>query len=57
MEKCLKSARVPDLRLKIEAQIWNTENQNYNFAGKKEECVTWHFKDVFEIYQGTSRPP
>jgi hypothetical protein len=35
----------------------NHENQNYNFAGKKEECVTWHFKDVFEIYQGTSRPP
>jgi hypothetical protein len=39
------------------ADFTNHENQNYNFAGKKEECDTWHFKDVFEIYQGTSRPP
>jgi hypothetical protein len=22
----------------------NHENQKYNFAGKKEECVTWHLR-------------
>ena len=25
-------------------EIWVTENQNYNFAGKKEECNTWHLR-------------
>ena len=54
MEKCLKSAHVPDLRpifiliyiiiIKNWAQIWNIENQKYNFPRKKEECVTWHLR-------------
>jgi hypothetical protein len=27
------------------ADFKNNENQNYNFAGKKEGCVTWHLRE------------